>query len=286
MRIEGKLYTERFIHSQVPYKNDEENIFIQYYFDSVWRGGYQTSSSTENPHSIISLVTGGDVICTDPDGKTLHIPENTLYVITAAKKGYSYKVPKNTFWQRKSVRFRRNALFDLLTNRFFQKDHLVIPLKNPEKIGMIMDEFRDILEKNPMATSEISGLFMRLLCEIRSGQDLQHTPEALRNALDYIQLHYKNPSLSRQEIASAAGISTRTLNRFFMEYRKDTPGNIVSSLRLEYAKSLLERSLLTVKEIALESGFRSANFLTRRFRLRYDLTPLEYRRKHFTGGKL
>jgi transcriptional regulator GlxA family with amidase domain len=104
--------------------------------------------------------------------------------------------------------------------------------------------------------------------------------------LDYIQLHYKNPSLSRQEIASAAGISTRTLNRFFMEYRKDTPGNIVSSLRLEYARNLLERSHLTVKEIAEESGFRSANFLTRCFRLRYDIPPLEYRKKHFSGGKL
>ena len=286
MKIEEKLYTERFVHSLVPYKTDEENIFIQYYFDSLWRGGYQTSSSTENPHSIFSLVTGGDVICTDPDGKVLHIPENTLYVITAAKKDYFYKVPKNSFWQRKSVRFRRNALFDLLANHFFQKDHLVIPLKNPEKIGMIMDEFKNILEKDPMATSEISGVFMRLLCEIRSQQDLQHIPEALRNALDHIQLHYKDPALSRQEIASAAGISTRTLNRFFMEYRKDTPGNIVSSLRLEYARNLLERSHLTVKEIAEESGFRSANFLTRCFRLRYDIPPLEYRKKHFSGGKL
>ena len=152
MKIEEKLYTERFVHSLVPYKTDEENIFIQYYFDSLWRGTYQTSSSTENPHSIFSLVTGGDVICTDPDGKVLHIPENTLYVITAAKKDYFYKVPKNSFWQRKSVRFRRNALFDLLANHFFQKDHLVIPLKNPEKIGMIMDEFKNIIIENEIGT--------------------------------------------------------------------------------------------------------------------------------------
>ena len=41
-----------------------------------------------------------------------------------------------------------------------------------------------------------------------------------------------------------------------------------------------------MKEIAEESGFRSANFLTRCFRLRYDIPPLKYRRKHFTGGKL
>lgn len=286
MKIEEKLYTERFIYSLVPYKTDEENIFIQYYFDSLWRGTYQTSSSTENPHSIFSLVTGGDVICTDPDGKVLHIPENSLYIVTSARKGYSYRVPKNSFWQRKSVRFRRNALFDLLANRFFQKDHLVIPLKNPEKIGLIMDEFKNILEKNPMATSEISGLFMQLLCEIRSQMDRQHFPEPLRNALDYIQLHYKDPALSRQKLASASGISTRTLNRFFMQYRKDTPANLIASLRLEYAKNLLERSLLTVKEIAMESGFCSGNFFTRRFRHHYGITPLEYRKKYFSGGKI
>ena len=286
MKIEEKLYKENFLHSLVPYKTDEENIFIQYYFDSLWHGGYQTCSSTESPHAIISLVTGGDVLCTDPAGKTIHIPENSLYIISVAKKGYSYKVPKNSFWQRKCVRFRRNALFDLLANRFFQKDHLVLSLKNPERIGKIMDEFKSVLEEDPMATSEISGLFMRILCEIRSQMDFQHFPESLLNALDYIQLHYKNPALSRQEIASAAGISTRTLNRYFTEYRKDSPANLIGTLRLEYAKSLLERSLLTIKEIALESGFCSANFFTRRFHLHYGITPLEYRKKHFSGGKL
>lgn len=286
MKKEDKLYKENFILSHVPCKPEEETIFIQYYFDSIWKGSYQSRSTAVNPYSIFSLVTAGDVIFTDPEGKSTHIPANTLYIITAAKKGFSYKVPKNTFWQRKCVRFRRNALFDLLVNRYFQKDHLIIPLKNPERIEKIMDEFKKTLENDPMAKSEISGLFLRLLCEIRFQQDQQNIPEVLRNALDYIQIHYKESSLSRQKIANAANVSIRTLNRFFQEYRKDTLVNTVSSLRLEYARSLLERSLFSIKEIANESGFESANFFSRRFRLKYGITPQEYRKKHFISGRL
>lgn len=286
MQVNTKLFKERFVLSQAPCIPEKETIFIQYYFDSLWRGGYQSRSSTENPHSIFSLVTGGDVLFTDPDGKTLHIPKDSLYVITCARKGFSYKVPKNSFWQRKCVRFRRNALFDLLVNRFFQKDHIVIPLKQPQKIEKIMDEFRETLEKNPAESSRISGLFLQLLCEIHDQQDLQRIPEGLRKALDHVQIHFKDPFLSRQQTANAAGVSSRTLNRLFLEYKKETLVNTVSNLRLEYAKGLLERSLMTVKEIAEESGFRSANFLTRRFRLKYGITPLEYRKNHFTSGKL
>ena len=286
MIIKEKLYREEFLFSHIPFKPEEENIFLKFYFESLWRGGFQKSTAGDRTTAILSFVTDGEIIMTSPDGVAHRIGKNTFYAVTCHKDIYSYKVPENTYWQRRCLCFRRSALFDLLAGPFFQKDHMIIPLKNPEKISRIMDEFKVLLEQEPMAKSQISGLFLRLICELHLQEELQDIPEPLHKALDYIQLCFRDPDLSRTRIAAAAGVSIRTLNRLFREYKKTSIVQQILALRMEYAGKLLERSPLSVKEISGECGFHSANFFTRRFRDYFSVTPLEYRKKYFCRGNI
>jgi transcriptional regulator GlxA family with amidase domain len=73
-------------------------------------------------------------------------------------------------------------------------------------------------------------------------------------------------------IAEEAGVSRRHLERLIWETTGRTPKQLYLDIRLEVAKSAIERSDLPLSRIALEAGFGSLTHFSRRFRLRYGTT--------------
>lgn len=56
-----------------------------------------------------------------------------------------------------------------------------------------------------------------------------------------------------------------------------SPIHYLKSLRMERAKELLEKSFLSVKEIAHRVGLNDESHFVRDFKLIYGLTPMSYR---------
>jgi|TARA_R100001163_G_C5064142_1_gene201635 transcriptional regulator GlxA family with amidase domain len=83
--------------------------------------------------------------------------------------------------------------------------------------------------------------------------------------------------LSVGEIAQQAKMSARTLARKFRESFDCTPARYVELCRLEKARGLLEETDLSVKEIAVLSGFLEADRLRRSFAKVLKVSPLDYR---------
>jgi transcriptional regulator GlxA family with amidase domain len=75
-------------------------------------------------------------------------------------------------------------------------------------------------------------------------------------------------------------MSERTLARYFVREVGRTPSKFVMELRLDRAKTLLERSNLSIEAIAARSGFGSADTLQRAFRKVLNVGPGAYR-SHF-----
>ena len=86
----------------------------------------------------------------------------------------------------------------------------------------------------------------------------------------------KNLSLSA--IARHAAMSTRTLSRRFREQVGTTPVRWIASARVRRAQRLLERTSLSIEQVATEVGFRSASVLREHFGGIVGTTPLAYRR--------
>ncbi|MGL5808695.1 MAG: helix-turn-helix domain-containing protein, partial [Nocardioides sp.] len=84
--------------------------------------------------------------------------------------------------------------------------------------------------------------------------------------------------LSVRELATRATMSERTFARRFAAETGTTPARWLLAQRLHRARTLLERSDLSIESVANSSGFRSASLLRHHFSREVGVPPATYRR--------
>jgi AraC family transcriptional regulator, positive regulator of tynA and feaB len=111
------------------------------------------------------------------------------------------------------------------------------------------------------------------------------THPALRAAMDrYIERHLLDGALTLNDIATAHGVSVRTVNRIF-NATGQTVGEVIRVRRLARAREDLTDSDLPVSTIAHRWGFSDPSHFTRSFKARYGSSPREYRTAVRTAGR-
>ncbi len=123
---------------------------------------------------------------------------------------------------------------------------------------------------------------------------LQHaaTPDPLdpdavppiQRAIDWLSATLRkrpDAAIALDDLARAAKVNPSHLNRLFRQRTHGgvgiSPMRVVQLMRLEQAMTLLERSNLTVHEIALRTGFASQFHFSRVFRKAYGAPPSDVR---------
>ena len=113
----------------------------------------------------------------------------------------------------------------------------------------------------------------------------QHQPDGekkysiipIQEAVEYVFFHL-DEELSLQATATALGINKNTLGNAFRDTLGISFGELVANVRIERAKSLLEKSDMTITEIAYECGFGCVRSFNRAFLKCLRCTPTEYRK--------
>jgi AraC-like DNA-binding protein len=105
---------------------------------------------------------------------------------------------------------------------------------------------------------------------LQAGGDAAHlegrtTDARVRSALSLIRERFDS-RLSMDELAKGAGLSTRNLNRLFVEELGMTPKQAITLHRIERAKALLKRGQSSVTDVALEVGYSSVSQFITTFR--------------------
>ncbi|MBR6767454.1 MAG: AraC family transcriptional regulator [Clostridia bacterium] len=100
----------------------------------------------------------------------------------------------------------------------------------------------------------------------------------LQAAIRYIDDHL-DEEIRTEEVAAALSMGLSTFSRFFSAVSGMSFPAYVRTRRLGRAAELLIRTELSITDIALETGFSSASYLTLCFRTHYHLTPTRFRRK-------
>jgi LacI family transcriptional regulator len=85
------------------------------------------------------------------------------------------------------------------------------------------------------------------------------------------------------QVAAAANLSRRVLERRFQEHLGRTPKEEILRVRIERAKILLDSSDLAIELIAKRSGFASFKNFATVFRREVGTTPRQFRRERKTG---
>ena len=144
---------------------------------------------------------------------------------------------------------------DIFTNLKQQKDCYEMTVqRDMSRLFELLFRHFDALPKSPATR-------IQLRTQIR-----------VQKMLAYMYTHYAEP-ITFADIAEAASISRSEAARCFQEYMDCSPVNALIHYRLQTAHRLLRDTSLTVQEISLACGFRSANYFSRQFRKTYGYTP-------------
>lgn len=105
---------------------------------------------------------------------------------------------------------------------------------------------------------------------------LRYAPQIVQDTVGRMSGNLENP-VGINALAEAAGVSQRQLERLFGQYLNTSPRKFYCDLQLGLAWQLCEQTDLPVVEIALAAGFSSHAALSRKFKIKYSITPSEMR---------
>ncbi len=103
----------------------------------------------------------------------------------------------------------------------------------------------------------------------------------LAATLQWISDNLSDP-IAVADCARHACMSARTFHRKFVSVTGKTPARYIESLRLDIARTILERRSAPLKQVAVLSGFSNAQHLIQVFEKRLGLSPTDYRKLHGT----
>jgi two-component system response regulator YesN len=95
----------------------------------------------------------------------------------------------------------------------------------------------------------------------------------------YVRAEFGDPDLGVEAIAAAAGLSVSYLCTLFKSACGTTVKDHVTRVRVERAKELLRRDDDKLQAVALQVGFRDANYFSTVFKREVGVTPSEYRER-------
>jgi AraC family transcriptional regulator len=139
----------------------------------------------------------------------------------------------------------------------------------------ILRQFRTLDAVGPLA---IEALTLEMLVQATRLDDMRdrNPPRWLQQAREIIHEQFlESPSLS--SIAELVGVHAAHLAKMFRRQYGCTVGGYVRMLRLDCSAKLLAQSDKTLGTIALAAGFYDQSHFTHLFKLRFGMTPGEFR---------
>jgi AraC-like DNA-binding protein len=116
-----------------------------------------------------------------------------------------------------------------------------------------------------------------MLCKNENSANEKYS--SIRKGIQMLERNvYENISI--EKVASECSVSSAHFRRLFKEYAKKSPVQYRIDLKIEYAKSMLTNSDLSIENISQMLNFESSSYFCRIFKNRVGITPSEYRKTY------
>ena len=98
----------------------------------------------------------------------------------------------------------------------------------------------------------------------------------LTEIVSYLENNLTNPQLSVEHLSRQMGVSRGTLYAKLLELTGQTPVEYIRLFRLNKAVTLMEKSNMTISEIAYQVGFTTPNYFAKSFKSKFNMLPSEF----------
>ncbi|HYG19901.1 MAG TPA: helix-turn-helix transcriptional regulator, partial [Ohtaekwangia sp.] len=108
----------------------------------------------------------------------------------------------------------------------------------------------------------------------------------IENAIRCVEENVSNPDFSVEDLSKKLGISRANFYKKILSLTGKSPLEFIRTIRLQHAAQLLEKSQLTIAEVAYQVGFNNPKYFARYFKEAYHELPSAYalkKRKPATG---
>lgn len=101
----------------------------------------------------------------------------------------------------------------------------------------------------------------------------------VKTTIENVMIDNFQHNLKLEGFAKLCGRSLSAFKRDFKNHFKTTPSRWLMTKRLEYSKTLLLGTDLSINEICYESGFKNTSHFNRAFKNKYNLPPNQFKIK-------
>ncbi|WP_245868994.1 helix-turn-helix domain-containing protein, partial [Vibrio fujianensis] len=103
------------------------------------------------------------------------------------------------------------------------------------------------------------------------------TTLALSRALIFIEQHFTDSGLHSGDIAQAAFVSQRQLERLFKQFLNTSPNLYLREMQLNYGRTLLSNDRgVSIQHVAEQCGFSDSNYFSKCFKQKFGQSPRQY----------
>lgn len=125
----------------------------------------------------------------------------------------------------------------------------------------------------------------RAYTEASSGEEDGRRTDQIKPVLEYIEGHYSQ-GLTLGDLAAVAGMNPKYFCWVFRSLTHRSPVDYLNFYRIEQAAYMLDSTKLSVTEVGNRCGFGESSYFTKVFRKYKGITPVQYRKKVKTEGKI
>ncbi len=175
-------------------------------------------------------------------------------------------------------RTMRSVEMSLFMFRCMYNDILNVINGEARARGVAIDKNYDLFRLSQcLSLDDLDQLLHDVCSTLMANRTVTEPVTAVEKAKAIMDAKFFDLELSVSAIAEEVGLSDSKLSSGFKQTYQMTPIEYITSLRMHRARYLLRTTRLTVKDIAIESGYYDISGFNRRFKAYSGMTPQQYR---------
>lgn len=210
----------------------------------------------------------------DHAGRKLVPPGYIMAFTLREHSTYGYPQEATVPYRQRYLNFTATPSLQPLFTQLRNDYGSVLRMPEQSESGALFDElfarFRQRTFRDGFHESEL--LYRLLIALYREQSQEIHANDPIEFGFHYVRNNFRLP-VNLKNVAAKCGVTREHFIREFSARYKEPPGTMLRRLRIDHASAMLAATKLSVEDVALASGFASANTFSRAYRLKFGRSP-------------